>query len=314
MINNISDAILNSDSILLLTHKDPDGDAIGSILSFYHYLISINKSVDMVALNIPNSLSFLPSVNNIVDNVDKDYDLGIVFDCASEERIGQNSNLLSRCKKTIAIDHHISNTKYCDINMVNGNISSCCQIVYYLLIDLKISFNMNILTCLMSGVLTDTNGFSINSVDKETFSMAADIVSYGVNIHELYDKLLCHQTMAQYNLMKTAIDRLEFLLDGRVAITYITNDDFDKFGALYGDHEGIVDIGRNIDGVMVSAFLRENEGTTISLRSAGIVDVSKIAMSLGGGGHFMAAGAKFDRSIQETKEILLNEIKKVIKQ
>ena len=312
MRSKINDLINNSESILLLTHESPDGDAIGSVLSFYHYLISINKSVDMVILDVPKVFDFLPSIDKIVDNVDRVYDLGIVLDCASRERIGQNSDLFSRCRETIVIDHHISNTNYGNVNYVMGDISSCCQVVYYLFKDLGISINKEIGKSIITGVLTDTNGFGHCGVDGNTFKLASDLIDVGVNIHNIYQKVLWMKTMSQYNLMKIGMDRLEFLYDGKVAFTYILEDDFKKVGAILGEHEGIVDIGRNIDGVLVSIFIRENNGWSISLRSTGMSDVGKIAINLGGGGHKMASGGKLNGTMEEVKTRVISEVEKVL--
>ncbi|MBQ2873359.1 MAG: bifunctional oligoribonuclease/PAP phosphatase NrnA [Bacilli bacterium] len=312
MRSKIRNLIDNSNSILLLTHQNPDGDAIGSVLGMYHYLLSINKSVDMVILDIPKVFNFLPSIDRIVDTTDKEYDLGIVVDCANRERISQKEDLLSRCKNTICIDHHISNTKYCDVNYIEGSISSCSQVIYYLLKDFGVSFNKEMGESLISGVLTDTNGFAINTVDSQTFNMAAEINDLGIDIHALYDKLLCKKTMSQYKLMQIGMDRLEFLCDGKIAFTYILKEDFDKVCAVLGEHEGIVDISRNIEGVEVSIFIREDDGWTVSLRSTGVVDVSKVANAIGGGGHVMAAGGKLSGTLEETKERIINETKKVM--
>ena len=189
MRSKIKKLINDSYSILLLTHEAPDGDAVGSVLAFYHYLSSINKSVDMVILEIPKVFDFLPSIDKVVDNTDKVYDLAIIVDCSTKERIGQNNDLLSRCKNTICIDHHISNTNYCDLSLVEGNISSCCQVIYYLFKDWDIEINMEIGTCLVSGMLTDTNGFSINNVDSDTYKMAAEMLALGINIHNIYKRV-----------------------------------------------------------------------------------------------------------------------------
>lgn len=312
MKNQIKNLIDESNSILLLTHESPDGDAVGSVLAFYHYLISINKNVDMVILDVPKVFEFLPSIDKIVDNVNREYDLGIVFDCASRERIGQNDSLFSNCKKTICIDHHFSNTNYCDVNYVMGEISSCCQVIYYLFKDFNIDISTEIGESLVVGMLTDTNGFRNDNVSGDTYKMASELLSIGVNISDIYDKVLCKKTMARYNLMKIAMDRLEFLCDGKIAYTYIMEDDFKKVGAVIGEHEGIVDIGRSIDGVEVSVLIREDNGYTISLRSTGNVDVSKIALALDGGGHKMASGCKLYGSLEETKETIISEIKKGI--
>jgi len=118
--------------------------------------------------------------------------------------------------------------------------------------------------------------------------------------------------MSQYNLMKIGMDRLEFLCDGKIAFTYILEDDFNKVGAVLGEHEGIVDIGRNIDGVLVSVFIRENNGWSISFRSTGTIDVGKIALNLGGGGHKMASGGKLYGSFEDVKNRVINEVEKAI--
>ena len=312
MRSKIKDLISNSKSILLLTHESPDGDAIGSVLAFYHYLTFINKSVDMVILDVPKVFDFLPCINKIVDKVDEVYDLGIVLDCASRDRIGQKDDLFSKCKNTIVIDHHVSNTNYGDVNYVMGDISSCCQVVYYLFKDLGVSISKEIGEAIITGVLTDTNGFGNSGVDGDTFKLASELNDVGVDIHSIYQKVLWTKTMSQYNLMKIGMDRLEFLCDGKIAFTYIMDDDFNKVGAILGEHEGIVDIGRNIEAVLVSIFIRENNGWTISLRSTGMIDVGRIALNLGGGGHKMASGGKLHGTFDDVKNRVINEVEKAI--
>ena len=312
MRNNIRNEIDKSNSILLLTHESPDGDAIGSVLAFYHYLKSINKSVDMVVLDIPKVFNFLPSINRVVDRIDSEYDLGIVLDCSTRERIAQKEDLLSRCKNTISIDHHVSNTNYCDINYVKGNISSCCQVVYYLMKEWNVSISKEMGESLVVGMLTDTNGFGTDGVNAETFKMAAEMIDLGVNIHDIYQRVLWVKTMPQYNLMKIGMERLEFFCDRMIAFTYILEEDFDKVGASIGEHEGIVNIGRNIEGVKVSILIREDSGWNISLRSSGIVDVSKIALLFGGGGHKMAAGVRIHGSFEKIKKDLIDAVEKVL--
>lgn len=314
MKSNILSEIKKSNSILLFTHESPDGDAIGSVLAFYHYLISINETVDMVILDVPKIFNFLPSIDKVVDTTDKIYDLGIVVDCATRERIGQKEDLFSRCKTTVCIDHHVSNTNYCDLNLIEGNASSCCQVIYYLFKEWNVSINKEICEAIITGVLTDTNGFRINNVDTKTYMLASEIMEAGINIHSIYDRVLCKKSISQYELMKIAMDRLEFLCDGKIAFTYILKEDFDNVGASKGEHEGIVDIGRNINGVEVSIFIREDDGFTVSLRSTGVVDVNKIAASIGGGGHFMASGGKMHCDFKETKNKIIKETIKVLNQ
>lgn len=312
MRKKIFKLIQESKSILVLTHKSPDGDAIGSSLAMYHYLKSINKDVDMVILDIPRVFQFLPSIDKAVENTSRTYDLGIVLDCPSREMLGQKEELFKRCKTTVVIDHHVSNTGYGDVNYVHGTVSSCCQVVYYLFKEEKVGITKEMGEAIIAGAITDTIGFSTNSVDSDTFKMAADIMDLGVMIHSIYNRVMHTKSMPRYNLMKIAMERLEFLCDGKIAFTYVLEDDFQKTGAVYGEHEGIVDIGRNIEGVLVSAFIRESGGWLISLRSTGKIDVQKIAHAFGGGGHVMASGATMQGSLEETKKKLIDEIKKAI--
>ena len=304
-MNNIIDLIKESDSILLMTHEQPDGDAIGSVMAFYYLLKDMNKTVDKLLLEVPHSFNYLASINN---NVDRDnYDLGVILDCSSKERIGQGNNEIDKCKKTIVIDHHISNTYYGDINHVEVNTSSCCQIIYYLFKSWKIKFTKEIAEVLILGMLTDTSGFANDNVDKKTFMMVAELLDAGVDFHKIYYNILSKKNKAQYLLTKLVFSRLELICDGKIAFSYITKKDLDDVCALNGDHEGLVDIGRNIEGVEVSIFVREDDGFRVSFRSNGNVLVNNIAAKFGGGGHSMAAGAKINSNFEETKKMLIDE-------
>lgn len=304
-MNNIIDLIKESDSILLMTHEQPDGDAIGSVMAFYYLLKDMNKTVDKLLLEAPHSFNYLTSINNTVDK--DNYDLGIIVDCSSKERIGQGNNEIDKCKKTIVIDHHISNTYYGDINHVEVNTSSCCQIIYYLFKSWKIKFTKEIAEVLILGMLTDTSGFANDNVDKKTFMMVAELLDTGVDFHKIYYNILSKKNKAQYLLTRLVFSRLELICDGKIAFSYITKKDLDDVGALNGDHEGLVDIGRNIEGVEVSIFVREDDGFRVSFRSNGNVLVNNIAAKFGGGGHNMAAGAKINGSLEETKKMLIEE-------
>lgn len=314
-MNDILDLINNSNSILVMTHENPDGDAIGSSLAFYHALSDLGKDVHILLPERPKSYMFLTAINNSREKSDKEYDLGIIVDCANKDRIGQVNNEFDKCKKRIVIDHHASNTNFGDINYVEDNTSSCAQIIYYLFKKWKFNISKKMGECLITGVITDTGGFRNNDVDKNTFLMAADMLDLGVDINKIYYLAFSMKTMPQYLLMKMALDRLEMYEDGKIAFSYISQEDLENVGASSSDHEGLVDLGRNILGVEVSIFMREDNGYRISFRSTGKVKVNEIAAKFGGGGHRMAAGAKVNASFKETKEMLINEtIKELNKQ
>lgn len=314
-MNSILKEINNCNNVLLLTHENPDGDAIGSVVAMYHMLRNLGKKVDAVVPVVPPVYSFMNAINKLATSSDKSYDLAIVLDCATKERIGQNNGEFSRCKKSIVIDHHISNTNYGDINHIEAESSSCCQVLYYIFRKFKVKITKEMAEAFVVGVLTDSGGFANDNISKKTFTMIADLYDTGIDFHNIFYTVLSMKSKAQFTLMKKTIDRLELLDNGKIAFSYITKEDFVSSGARVGDHEGLVDIGRNIEGVEVSIFIREDDCYHLSLRSNGHISVNVIAAKFGGGGHVMAAGAKIMGNFEETKAKVIEEtIKEINKQ
>ena len=312
-MSKVFEKIKNSKSILILTHENPDGDAIGSSMAMYHILSEMGKDVSVVIPEYPETFLFLDDIDIIKRESTEEYDLAIVVDCASKKRIGQNNGEFDNCKDSLIIDHHTSNTRYANLDLIEGSTSSCCQVIYYLLKKDMINISKKTARALATGMLTDSAGFRNCDVDQNTFLMAADLVGMGVDMQKIYHLVLSKKTMAQYMLMKMTLDRMEMYADGKIAFSYISKEDMENVGAKKGDHEGLVDIGRNIDGVEVSIFMREDNGYNFSFRSNGKVNVNEIAKKFDGGGHVMAAGGKIDKSFKETKEMLLNETIKEFK-
>lgn len=312
MKSKIKELIESSKSIGLLAHENPDGDAIGSLIAFYLILRDMNKDVEVIASKIPERFKYLEDIDKIVDNSQKNFDLVIVLDCASKKRIGQIDNIVDRASQVIVIDHHVSNTLYGDINYIEGNTSSCAQVLYYLFKEWKWNINKECGKALMTGVLTDTNGFKNDNVDKNTYLMAAEMLDVGIDIYNLQREVLTIVTKPQLELKRIALDRLEFFDNGKIAFSYVTKKDMDSVGAMVGDHEGLVEIGRDIIGVEVSIFMREDEGFKISLRSNGSVKVNEIAEFFDGGGHEMAAGLNIDKNLEDAKNDIIRETMKVV--
>lgn len=312
MKSKIKELIESSKSIGLLAHENPDGDAIGSLIAFYLILRDMNKDVEVIASKIPERFKYLEDIDKIVDNSQKNFDLVIVLDCASKKRIGQIDNIVDRASQVIVIDHHVSNTLYGDINYIEGNTSSCAQVLYYLFKEWKWNINKECGKALMTGVLTDTSGFKNDNVDKNTYLMAAEMLDVGIDIYNLQREVLTIVTKPQLELKRIALDRLEFFDNGKIAFSYVTKKDIDSVGAMVGDHEGLVEIGRDIIGVEVSIFMREDEGFKISLRSNGSVKVNEIAEFFDGGGHEMAAGLNIDKNLEDAKNDIIRETMKVV--
>lgn len=314
-LDEILKEINKANSIVILTHKNPDGDAIGSSLATYHCLKNIGKNVDLIIPEIPRAFNILPGIENAKKESDvKSYDLAISLDAATIKLLNGWSNYFDDAKMKVVIDHHSSNSMYGDLNYVDPSSPACAQTLYEMLQYYNFEINVDIGSCIMAGIITDTGGFQYPDVSTETFDIASELMAKGVNISRLYKKTLDNHSRASFELKRIANDRLEFLEDGKVTFTYITKEDEDKVHAEVGDYDGIVNEGRNIEGVEVSVFIHEiDEGFKASLRSNEYVDVSDVCMMFGGGGHLRAAGTNISGTIPEIKEKLLNEIRRHLK-
>ncbi len=311
-LDNIKEEILNSQNIVILTHEVPDGDAIGSSLAMYMGLKQIGKDVDVVIPKYSKTYTFLPSANEIkTEGRMENYDLAIALDCGDIKRLNGFANYFEYANCKIQIDHHEANTMFADYNFVNPTAPACCQILITVLKTIGIEITQDIGTCLLTGIITDTGGFKYQNVKPETFEFAAELLSRGVNVSEIYKKALQTVSKEKFELRKIAMNRIELLENDKIAFTYITRKDEEQVKA--DDHDGIVEIGRDIEGVEVSVFLRETDENTykISLRSNDYVNVSDICLMFGGGGHVRAAGGTITGlPFEKAKEKIITECKK----
>ena len=301
--------------IVILTHNNPDGDAIGSSLAVYTALKNAGKNVEIIIPELPRIFDFLPNSNDIKKEGSKEvYDLAISLDCATIKLLNGWSNYFEDAKFRIVIDHHSTNSMYGDLNYVDLSAPACSQVLYSLFKYYNIEITPEIGTCLMTGIITYTGGFQYSGVSRETFEIAADLLDAGVNISKIYKKVFSTHTKGNFELRKIALDRMELLEDGKISFTYITKEDEEKVNAETGDYEGIVDEGRNIEGVEVAVFLHEvKDGFKVSTRANEYVNVSDVCLMFGGGGHPRAAGATMQGTPEQIKEKLVKEIKLQLK-
>lgn len=310
-LDNIKEEILNSKNIVILTHEVPDGDAIGSSLAMYIGLKQLEKDVDVVIQKFSKTYKFLPAVDEIKEQGRMEtYDLAIALDCGDIKRLNGFSRYFEYANCKISIDHHEANTMFADYNFVNPTAPACAQILITVLKALGIEITKDIGTCLLTGIITDTGGFRYQNVKPETFEFAAELLTRGVNVSEIYKKALQTIPIEKFELRKIAMNRVEILEEGKIAFTYITKKDEEKTKS--EDHDGIVEIGRDIEGVEVSIFLRETGENEykISLRSNDNVNVSDICLMFNGGGHMRAAGGTINLPFEKAKEKIISECKK----
>ena len=314
-LDNILEEIKNANTIAILVHENPDGDAVGSALAMELALKQLNKEADVIIPEFPKEFEFLPDADKIKKETDvASYDLVLTLDCASIKLINNCIDYFENAKTKVAIDHHSSNTMFADYNFVDQDAPACAQLLLVIFGYYNIEVTKEIGTCILTGIITDTGGFRYEGVTAETFRFVASLCEKGVKVSKVYQQVFASKTRAKFELHKIALDREEFLEDGKIAFTYITKADEEKVGAKNGDYDGIVENGRDVEGVEVSIFLRETDkGIKVSLRSKDYVNVSEAATMFGGGGHVRAAGCNIQGTIEQAKNQIINRIKCYLK-
>ena len=315
-LDDILVEINHAEKIVIMAHETPDGDAIGSMLSMNLALKKLGKEADVIVREFPRTFAFLPGAKEVKSNSDiEQYDLAISLDCADLKRL-VGKEYFESAKKTIVIDHHGTNMMYGDLNFVNPVSPACCEILAGMFEYFDIEIDSEIGSCILTGIITDTGGFKYSSVTPETFEFTAELLRKGVNVSDIYQRVLETRRKSNFELLRRAMNRLELLEDGKIAFTYINKKDEEEVHAETGDHEGIVENGRSIEGVRVSVFIREKEENIykVSMRAGNgfNINVSDICYIFGGGGHPRAAGAVVSGTVEQVKEKLVKEIKKVI--
>ena len=314
-IDQILKCIKKSKNIVIVTHENPDGDAVGSSLAMYHALKGLKKNVDIIIPEYAKCFNELPGIDEVIKESDKVYDLAISLDAATDKLLNVWVKYFREADQRIVIDHHSTNTMFGDINYVDLSAPACAQVVYMLIKHYRWKITPEIGTCIMAGIITDTGGFQYSGVSRDTFNIAAELLDAGVNISKVYKKVFDTKTKSSFELRRIALDRMEFLEDDKIAFTYVTNEDERMVNAGVGDYEGIVSEGRSIEGVEVSIFLHElKDGEfKISLRSNSYVNVSDVCIMFGGGGHIRAAGAKMTADPLVIRDKVVNEVKRQLK-
>ena len=222
-LDTIKKEIEKANHVVILTHVNPDGDAIGSSLAMYLYLKKLGKNVDVLLGEYPRNFKYLPSSEEIVhEPSEESYDLAISLDAPDSKRLGKYSDVFENAKVKIVIDHHSKNSMFGDYNFVNPVSPACAQILVSMFDYWKEEMDKEIMICLLTGIITDTGGFKNSGVTAETFEFAARALTSDVNVSKVYKKAMMTMPRTKFELQKIAMDRLEFWEDGKISFTYIT--------------------------------------------------------------------------------------------
>lgn len=313
-IKKAVEAINTSQNFLITTHRNPDGDAIGSELALARALLKLGKNVSIKNLHpVPENLMFLPNAEKIhqCTRVNETYDVIVLLDCENLERCGNIFNGENYKTALINIDHHLSNQNGTDYDIVNHDSSSTAEMVYELIKELNVGLDHDISLCLFTGIFSDTGGFRYSNSTKRAFEVACELMKYNISPLEVSLNLFESKSFRSQQLLGLALNNLEISEDNRISWLTLPKNFFKKTGTSPFDAEGFINFAREIKGVEVALMFREmgDFKVKVSFRSKGNVNVAEIAKLFGGGGHRNASGCVMNGTLNEVQDMVLNSIK-----
>jgi len=308
--------INDSRNIAILSHIMPDGDNIGSCLALYNSLIKMDKN-PLVILDddVPEIYKFLKNSDKIVKpEKEYEFDLVIVLDCGDAERLGKSVKYLKN-GNVINIDHHINNTRFGHINLIDETAAATAEIVYKLIKEFDIQLDIDICQCIYTGIVTDTGQFQYSNTSFITHEITADLIRNGVEPFKLYKVIYQNNSKEKIKLISKALSTLRFDYEDKIASMIITKESFDTIGAKDEDVDGIINFARDIKGVEVALLFREidNGKIKIGFRSKDYVNVNEVAEKFGGGGHKRAAGAIIDGDLDNIRNKIIETVIDVLR-
>ena len=313
----IGEVIRQKDRFVLVTHVNPDGDGIGSEIALHRYLTGLGKSSAIVNGHpAPLNCRFL-DVGSEVQVFDPSAhaetvasaDAVFILDISNWDRLGRcgppvrESGALKIC-----IDHHISNDKFAEINLIDEDASSTGELIYRLITGMGGEITPEIAEPLYVSIVTDTGSFRFSNTNSLSHTIAAHLVEIGVNPRAIYRRIYENSSIGRIKLLGLALSELNMAADDKIAWVRITREMMEKTGTRPQDCEGFVDYLRLLKDVEVCLIFIEvdRDKTKISLRSRGLVDVNEIAGQFGGGGHQHAAGLFVENDLEEMEHALID--------
>jgi phosphoesterase RecJ-like protein len=295
--------------ILIITHINPDADTLSSALALSNFFAQnkINHKVFNASKTIDSNVDFLDRFDKIVKKLPQSYDLAISVDCGAISRFGFE---LDENIELINIDHHQSNNNFGKINIVDDTKASTAELIYMFMKYNNLDISKQTAQCIYSGIYDDSLAFSTNRCTIQTFEIAKELISLGVDTSYIAQNLKRRDSLAKYRVLPKVLDSLQLYNEGKVAIINLESSWLKQTGATPNDCEVALDMILNIKVVDIAIFLRESKNhVRVSFRSKNNVDVATIANHFDGGGHIMAAGCTLhDTNIKEAKKILLEYI------
>lgn len=294
----LADAVIAAQSIAIAGHIRPDGDCAGACFALYNYIQEnynrdFSKTVDVYMAEMPDSFGFLKNSAKAVADCtpEQQYDLFIVLDCSSPDRLGEAEKYFRSAKHTLCFDHHVTNDgSFAEQTIVRADYSSTCEVLFdYMEYD-KIS--LPVAEALYLGIVHDTGVFKHSNTSERTMQVAGKLISLGVATEKIIDGTFYEKTYIENQILGRCLMESMMVLDGKVILSTLSRRIMELYGVVPANLSGIIDQLRVTRGVEVAIFMYETapQEYKISMRSNGDVDVSKTALFFGGGGHKKAAG------------------------
>jgi phosphoesterase RecJ-like protein len=313
-LEEIARALREHERFLVLTHENPDGDAIGSMKATMLALQQIGKDASMylpAESPFPHEYAFM-ELDGLLRELPDDMEdrVLVAVDCAKAERIGPDQSPLERASLVLNIDHHQDNTKFGDVYLVVKDASSTGEVLSDVFAAIDAEITPEIAELLYVALVTDTGRFQYSNTSPKSLRLAADLVEAGADGHAVFQQLYESVEFAKLKLLARALDRAQVLEGGRIVLSDLRRTDFEEVGAAEPYSEGIIDNLRAVEGAELAALIREplradGPAHRVSLRaSIDELDVSVIARLFDGGGHRQAAGFSSDASVEQITELV----------
>jgi len=317
-----AEILKNSKNIIITTHMNPDGDAIGSALGLYHYANELGCNAEVIINDeVPYNFLFLPDASKIRQYNDVDHqkqikaaDALFVVDLNDTTRLkDMEQAILESNAKKIVIDHHIDPKDFADVYIVDTEASSAGELIYKFLVSIDINLlNKKASESLYTAIMTDSGNFRFPRTDSELHRIVADLIDKGADPVAIYNDVYAKVPFRKMRLLGIAYSNMNLYFNGKLLVMYLTSDNLQEADANDNDVEDFVETLLKVDGVQIGILLTEaidKSVIRISFRSKGDYSVRDIALKFGGGGHFHAAGARvYNSDIQQVQHSVLEEI------
>ncbi len=316
-MKQIIQQLKNSRSVLIASHVNPDGDAIGSLLAMGLALDALNiKATLYNESDIPTVYRFMPEIKRIQNQISRvhAYETAIILDCSNLDRIGRATDIVTQIPMVINIDHHSTNTRFGERQLIDDKACATAELVFRLLKEMEVPISTAMATSIYTGIVTDTGSFRFSNTNASAFEICNEMVLLGVKPKHIARHLYGSYSLGRIKLLNQALGSIEIANNGSLSLMTLTQNMLRETGTQPEDADGLIQYARKIEDVKVAALIQEqangrkhvsaDKNYHVSLRSDGSIDVAAIAATFGGGGHPSAAGFNLESTLDKIKETI----------